>query len=529
MVRYRWWLGGLAMLLMGMAFAAEERRDALVSGDYVRVRAEPSVTAPQLGFLYNNLRVSVLEKSANTTMIEGKAHYWYRVRQGNLEGWCSGAFLTFDIPATLPDTYAAPADMAWFFARYGGSTNFQDNTFNADAFTVEEYRRMIAATVASGNGTSAPLVLKLSLYRHFQQRPDDPKHQYLKAKLYSPEFVAAMLTAEQYDVLPMLPRDLAVQAVTAWARQPPQGNSYRANQVLSQIPDSAAALRATVAGIILVNSPGNTEVRHDFGFLRQAVSGDGLLLKYAAPAARDDFETVMTAVRNNPSAVQWASDRLKADVRIRDLVGKKAIRQDTPPPGGLLVERPVAAAAPSLPPAPASPPSGVTIQAPAVAENGAVVSVVVTVQPALVEGDTLTLMVNDARACEVRPTGDAVLNGFGAHLRLPGISDIRALVVRKGGARAESVQRIDVAMTGAIPAQGSDSSQFKLKTRENEILVMIQNPMGRSPYVSRVRVSVQGGAAVVDATPWLSADPLLRFLTPNPPANPSVAIEVSGR
>jgi hypothetical protein len=334
MNRQRWWWW-LALWLLAAPVFADEGDEALVTGDYVRVRAEPSLTAPQLGFLYKNLRVRVLERSANTSMVDGKASYWYRVRQDNVEGWCSAAFLDFSVPRTAIDTYAAPADMDWFYSRFGGSTAFQDNTFNADSFSMDDYRRLIAATHESHAGTSAPLVLKLSIYRHLRQRPDDLKYQYLKPKLYSPEFLYDMVLSDQFDVLPLVPTDLGKQVFTEWLRRSPREQQL-GNRVLAQIPESELVLRRALAQIMLTNSSRESDVRGDLTVVRTAVAGNGLLLKHATAATRDDFETVMTAVKNNPSAVQWASDRMKADGRIREIVGTKTIQRDLAPEGGLL-------------------------------------------------------------------------------------------------------------------------------------------------------------------------------------------------
>jgi predicted secreted protein len=527
MNRFRWLLVFCMMSLS--ALASEKDDEALTTGDYVRVRAEPSLTAPQLGFLYKNLRVRVLEKSANTSMVDGKAYFWYRVRQDNTEGWCSGAFLDFNVPATVMDTYAAPAEMDWFFSRYGSSTSFQDNTFNADSFSVDEYRRLIAATHESGIGTSAPLVLKRTLYTYLHAHPDESKYLYLKKKLYSQEFLLDMLTAQQFDVLPMLPVDLAKQAFTAWFQSSPESGGNMRNTVLAQIPESDGALAQALAGIMLTGSPSDSDVRQDAAVVRLAVASNGLLLKYAHPSLRDDFETVMTAVQSKYSAVQWASDRLKADVRIRDVVRNRAIHQDAPPEGRLVVDKNAAAQPAELPPLADSRQTSaeLSIRAPSKAENGGVVPVEVGIHPPLVSGDKLTLLVGSNRACDVRPAGNTMLDSFQTRFRMPGSSDINAVIVRKNGARVESTHHVDVTVAGVIPAVGNDDRAFKLNTRENAVFLLLQNPMGRSGYVNSVKFTLPDGSVLIDTTLWLAEYAFISIKGPNISGDPSVDIGIA--
>jgi hypothetical protein len=58
-------------------------------------------------------------------------------------------------------------------------------------------------------------------------------------------------------------------------------------------------------------------LRDDFDFVFEAVKHDGLNLQYASLDLQDEHEIVLAAVIQNGDAINFASDRLRADPAIR--------------------------------------------------------------------------------------------------------------------------------------------------------------------------------------------------------------------
>ena len=67
---------------------------AVITGDVLRVRSEPSLKSETLTSLSRGTIVDVLDKSATTENIADTEAYWYKIKSENLTGWCFGAFLT---------------------------------------------------------------------------------------------------------------------------------------------------------------------------------------------------------------------------------------------------------------------------------------------------------------------------------------------------------------------------------------------------------------------------------------------------
>jgi hypothetical protein len=69
----------------------------LVNGNGVRLRAEPNVSAQELGKLSLGAAVTPLQKTPNQSTLNGKTAPWYQVKTDKATGWVFGSFL---VPAT---------------------------------------------------------------------------------------------------------------------------------------------------------------------------------------------------------------------------------------------------------------------------------------------------------------------------------------------------------------------------------------------------------------------------------------------
>lgn len=164
-----------------------EHDRALVTGDYLRVRTAPSSEGEFVGVLFKNMLVEVSARSENKLKIKEQSYYWYKVEHESLSGWCYGKFLSFDIPSKLPDTYYAQPNMNWYYNRFGYGTQYISTGFKVNAFTIDEYRKLMAASVKGDPRAWASL--HISIYPHLKKDPNDQAYQYLKKKLHSREFV----------------------------------------------------------------------------------------------------------------------------------------------------------------------------------------------------------------------------------------------------------------------------------------------------------------------------------------------------
>jgi len=178
--------GGLTTILLifglssGPSFADDYPYNAAITGDFVRLRAEPSTEGNQKSFLYKYETVEVLDRKETTIP-------WLKVKYGNTEGWVAERFVDRDLYNPDADLFAAPGDMQWFFSRYGNSTDYMSANITAQSFTLDQYRELIAA--AEKKNEIAWGALKQTIFPYLESNPDDPAFQHVKKKLYSREFL----------------------------------------------------------------------------------------------------------------------------------------------------------------------------------------------------------------------------------------------------------------------------------------------------------------------------------------------------
>lgn len=191
-------LFGLYCLAILPAAQAEPKlpSEAIVTGDHVRIRTDPSLKGKHMGYLFKNMVVKVNEKSANTTKVGKENHHWYKIEQGHLKGWAYGKFISFTVPSGSIDTYDSSMGMEWFYKRFGYSTWFEYAKPTVGIFSIDEYRSLMKAA-SEGNETAMP-ALSRTIYQHLKKKPNDPKYRYLQRKLYSKDFLLAAYTKNPY-------------------------------------------------------------------------------------------------------------------------------------------------------------------------------------------------------------------------------------------------------------------------------------------------------------------------------------------
>lgn len=65
----------------------------LVLGNNLRIRTNPNIESEISGLLPVGIIVHSEERTRQTSTIDGKTDYWYKIRNGMAEGWCFGYYL----------------------------------------------------------------------------------------------------------------------------------------------------------------------------------------------------------------------------------------------------------------------------------------------------------------------------------------------------------------------------------------------------------------------------------------------------
>jgi len=71
------------------------RDEAVVTGDYVRIRKDPSLNGKIITKVNVNTEVLIIERDKDIVSVSDKKNYWYniKVKENGIEGWMFGAFL----------------------------------------------------------------------------------------------------------------------------------------------------------------------------------------------------------------------------------------------------------------------------------------------------------------------------------------------------------------------------------------------------------------------------------------------------
>lgn len=279
-------LAGLVSVCFSQIVVAEDSKVALVTGDEIRLRSEPSKKGKYQGILYKNQVVTILERTEKKEKVEDKEDYWYKVKYAKQEGWCFGQFLTLDFDrAKQMDTYATTKDFGWFFERYGEGTAYESADMQAATFTPEEYRSMIREANEE-HGYIAAEILGRTLFAQLRKNPSDPKLAYFKELLDSEAY---WLKVRNNALISFLPESLA------------KDKDFIKKAILNQPSTAAAYLRV-----------GPATVQDDAELVLKTVDANShWSLQNASKRLLDNEEFMLKALRINKRAISFASERLK--------------------------------------------------------------------------------------------------------------------------------------------------------------------------------------------------------------------------
>lgn len=168
-----------------------------------------------------------------------------------------------------------------------------------------------------------------------------------------------------------------------------------------------------------------------------------------------------------------------------------------------------------------APPQGgssckVSIKAPDIAENGAVVPVEVTLAQPLQEGGNLTILTVEGSAVFVEADRTVRLTGVSTRVRLPaGVSEVRAFLDCGNGAKAGSARSVKTTIGGLVWASGGSAAPDKVRVRaggSNEIKILVSNRMARDAYPKEMTISTPRGEIRAVLSPLLAQNPYFGFV-----------------
>ena len=148
-------------------------------------------------------------------------------------------------------------DMSWFYTRFGESTWFEESKFNVKTFTAAEYDNLIKNAL-DGN-ESATIALKLTIFKHLKQNPNDKDYADLRGKVHSADFLLKVPRIEYLaDAMP-------------------------------------------------------NELTNDKAFVSELVKKNGSFLKYASERLRGDKEVLALAIQHGIFPLEYAADSIRGD------------------------------------------------------------------------------------------------------------------------------------------------------------------------------------------------------------------------
>jgi uncharacterized protein YgiM (DUF1202 family) len=90
------YMAGLILLGTGFSLGFDSRK-AVSNGYRVRIRSSATIDSQILGYLAKGEAVTVIQKTTNTSLLDGDENYWYEiVNAEGIQGWVFGSFLQVD-------------------------------------------------------------------------------------------------------------------------------------------------------------------------------------------------------------------------------------------------------------------------------------------------------------------------------------------------------------------------------------------------------------------------------------------------
>lgn len=301
-------------------------KQAIVTGDEIKVRDQPSRKGKYVNILYQNMVVTALAESNQPTEIDGFKNYWYQIEAKDFTGWVYGKYLSFNIPVSPVDTYDTEGDISWFYERFGHSTHSYATEITVESFNTEEYRKLIKA-FSQGKETDSfksyftnsyytGFALYFSILHHLNKSPDDPKYQYLRHKIESNDFIRSVVKGGNivvpysYIYEPLVnEKEFLLELLTINER----AIILAADKFMDDKEVILQAVRAGGHNLKFASDRLKDDREVVFAAIDAGSSTGTPAVRFSSLRLRDDKGVILTAVKRAGNAVQFASDRLKND------------------------------------------------------------------------------------------------------------------------------------------------------------------------------------------------------------------------
>lgn len=193
-------------------FSKYLHRVLIVSADYVRLRDKPSDDGKIITYLFKNsvVRTRYDKKykhsvfwDFNSIKVRSRTK-WIPVAYGRYKGFVHTKYVSH-APKQNVNPYTAPADMKWFYKRYGKTINYHNiekRGLNIDSFTLDEYRKILSSAVKQDGTTGdfmARVIIQKIMLPYVNKYPNAPISIFLKPKLHSISYIARLFGKTPID------------------------------------------------------------------------------------------------------------------------------------------------------------------------------------------------------------------------------------------------------------------------------------------------------------------------------------------
>lgn len=153
--------------------------------------------------------------------------------------------------------------------------------------------------------------------------------------------------------------------------------------------------------------------------------------------------------------------------------------------------------------------AAITIRAPDIAENGAVVPVSANFDTPLQSGQTLNIYANGQLACAVKPKSFA-LTSFSTRVRMQSSGEVLMQVVDSTGKALDSSSKsIRVTIGASIPTNGNSDAKVRTRAQGNSVKALFMNTMAINGHISWIEVNTSAGSLSIQTTAQMSQNPYI--------------------
>lgn len=152
-----------------------------------------------------------------------------------------------------------------------------------------------------------------------------------------------------------------------------------------------------------------------------------------------------------------------------------------------------------------------SMRAPDIAENGAVVPVTVNLASPMQPGETLKIFSNGNLAASIYLDGLSITN-FSTRVRMMESGVITAELTNQQGEITFTERHVQVNIAAVIPDSASNVVSIRQRVRDNSVKVLFSNRMAGIGHIQEINFLSSIGRITVRTTPYMSQNPYIGIL-----------------